>query len=93
MRVEVFSALPGVGWLLPDSRRSDHSSFWDIGVPAVMLTATANFRNPHYHRRSDTLETLDGRFLAATARGVERAVLLLSVDGVPVGPGAVDRGP
>ena len=85
MRVEVFSALPGAGWVMPDSRRSDHSSFWDIGVPAVMLTDTANFRNPNYHRRSDTVETLDGEFLAAAARGVERAVLLLAVEGEAVG--------
>jgi aminopeptidase YwaD len=81
MRPEVFSALPGEGWLMPDSRRSDHASFWDVGIPAVMVTDTANFRNPHYHRPSDTVETLDGEFLAAVARGVERAVLLLAEGG------------
>ena len=63
---------------MPDSRRSDHASFWDVGVPAVMLTDTANFRNPNYHRRGDTIDTLDGVFLAAVARGVERAILLVS---------------
>ena len=78
LRVEVFSSLPGQGWIMPDSRRSDHASFWDIGVPAVMLTDTANFRNPNYHRASDTVETLDGAFLAAVARGVERAIVLLA---------------
>lgn len=78
LRVEVFSALPGAGWILPDSRRSDHASFWDVGIPALMLTDTANFRNPNYHRTSDRLETLDGAFLAAVARGVERAILLLA---------------
>ena len=30
-------------------RRSDHASFWDRNYPAVMLTDTAEFRNPHYH--------------------------------------------
>ena len=59
-RVEVFDRLPGVGWIMPDSRRSDHASFWDRNVPAVLLTDTANFRNPHYHRPSDLPETLDG---------------------------------
>jgi len=78
LRVEVFSSLPGQGWIMPDSRRSDHASFWDIGVPAVMLTDTANFRNPNYHRASDTIETLDGAFLAAVARGVERSIVLLA---------------
>ncbi|MFT7463216.1 MAG: hypothetical protein ACI9EF_001560 [Pseudohongiellaceae bacterium] len=80
MRVEMFDRLPGVGWLMPDSRRSDHASFWDVGIPAVMLTDTANFRNPNYHRRSDLPETLDGEFLAAVGRGVERALLLLASD-------------
>jgi hypothetical protein len=77
-RVEVFDRLPGVGWALPDSRRSDHASFWDLNLPAVMLTDTANFRNPHYHRSSDLPETLDAEFLAAVTRGVERAVLILA---------------
>lgn len=76
MRAEVFSALPGAGWILPDSRRSDHASFWDAGLPAVMVTDTAPFRNPHYHKASDRWETLDLRFLAAVARGVERALLV-----------------
>ncbi len=44
--------LTGVGW-------SDHASFWKFGYPAVMITDTAIFRNPNYHKISDTLETLD----------------------------------
>jgi hypothetical protein len=43
-----------------------------------MLTDTANLRNPHYHRASDRVETLDLPFLAAAVRGVERAVLRLA---------------
>lgn len=50
--------------LLPDLRRSDHAPFWDAGLPAVMWTDTADFRNPHYHRSSDTAETLDYEFMA-----------------------------
>jgi len=80
LRVELFDRLPGVGWVMPDSRRSDHSSFWDRQLAAVMLTDTANFRNPHYHRASDLLETLDGEFLSAVGRGVERALLILAAD-------------
>jgi len=49
---------------MPHTRRSDHASFWDAGYPAVMLTDTANFRNPHYHRETDTLDTLDLEFLS-----------------------------
>ena len=51
--------VPGSGEVLPHTRRSDHASFWDQGYPAVMLTDTANFRNPHYHRETDTIETLN----------------------------------
>jgi len=76
LRVVDYDRLAGAGWLIPDSRRSDHASFWDANIPAVMLTDTAPFRNPHYHRPDDRPETLDGEFLAAVARGVERAALL-----------------
>jgi aminopeptidase YwaD len=55
--------VPGQGELLPDTRRSDHAAFWAHGYPAVMLTDTANFRNPHYHRPTDTIETLDFTFM------------------------------
>ncbi len=56
--------VPGSGELLPDSRRSDHASFWDEGYKAIMLTDTTNFRSPHYHRSTDTLETLNLEFAA-----------------------------
>ncbi|TAJ11022.1 MAG: M28 family peptidase [Nitrospirae bacterium] len=55
--------VPGRGEQLPDSRRSDHAAFWDEDYPAVMLTDTADFRNPHYHRPTDTIETLDFAFM------------------------------
>jgi hypothetical protein len=61
-------ALPGAGELLPDSRRSDHAPFWDNGYKAIMVTDTTNFRNPHYHKPSDTLETLNLHFAAAVCR-------------------------
>jgi Zn-dependent M28 family amino/carboxypeptidase len=30
-------------------RRSDHAPFWDVDEPALQLTDTADYRNPHYH--------------------------------------------
>lgn len=42
-----------------DFARSDHVSFWRAGAPAILVTDTANFRNPHYHRPTDTPDTLD----------------------------------
>jgi Zn-dependent M28 family amino/carboxypeptidase len=53
--------------LLPDLMRSDHFPFWEQGVPAVMWTDTGNFRNPHYHRASDTPDTLDYSFMRQVA--------------------------
>jgi aminopeptidase YwaD len=59
--------VPGRGEAMPHTRRSDHASFWDAGYPAVMLTDTANFRNPHYHRETDTVDTLNLEFLSNVA--------------------------
>ncbi len=56
--------VPFNGWILPSVRLSDHASFWDQGYKAVMITDSAFFRNPHYHLSSDTMETLDLRFMA-----------------------------
>ncbi|MFG2639478.1 M28 family peptidase [Streptomyces sp. NPDC048370] len=47
--------------------RSDHAAYWNAGVPAVLLTGTANFRNPRYHRPDDTPDTLDHARLTAVA--------------------------
>lgn len=47
-----------------DLLRSDHASFWDGGIhKAVQLTDTANFRNPNYHKLTDTPETLNYDFM------------------------------
>ncbi len=46
-------AVPGDGTLLPVTRLSDHASFWDRGLPALMITDTSFFRNPHYHQPTD----------------------------------------
>jgi Zn-dependent M28 family amino/carboxypeptidase len=65
--------VPGNGELLPDTRRSDHAAFWHHGFPAVMLTDTANFRNPNYHRSTDTLDTLNLEFLMRVVEAVTAA--------------------
>jgi Zn-dependent M28 family amino/carboxypeptidase len=58
------------GNIVPDTRRSDHAPFWDLGYPAIMITDTANLRNPHYHQPSDTIETLDLDFLTGVCQGL-----------------------
>ena len=74
--------VPGRGEIMPHTRRSDHASFWDAGYPAVMLTDTANFRNPHYHRETDTLDTLNLDFLSNVAAMVTATALQFA--GVPL---------
>jgi Zn-dependent M28 family amino/carboxypeptidase len=55
--------------------RSDHVPFWRVGLPALMWTDTAEFRNPHYHRPTDTPDTLDYDFLAGVTRLLVHAAL------------------
>lgn len=68
--------------VLPESihsiRMSDNSSFWDEGFPALMLTDTSFLRNPHYHRPTDTPETLNYESMSRVTRGVVGAVAQLA---------------
>ena len=66
-----------VPWWMPlvrNLRRSDHAPFWLAGIPAVMISDTANFRNPHYHQPTDTPETIDVELVARAAQTVLDAV-------------------
>jgi hypothetical protein len=49
---------------------SDHRNYWQLGYDAVMITDTAFIRNPHYHRATDTPETLDYERMASVVDGV-----------------------
>ncbi len=69
---------PLKGWLVPDTRLSDNASFWDAGYPALMLTDTAFLRNPHYHRPTDGIETLDFGFMARVTDAVVAVVARLA---------------
>jgi Zn-dependent M28 family amino/carboxypeptidase len=56
--------VPLRGWSVWATRRSDNASFWSNGFPALLLTDTADLRNPHYHRSTDRSGTLDYDFMA-----------------------------
>jgi hypothetical protein len=60
-------SVPGVTW-------SDHRSIAEIGVPALMVTDTAPFRDPHYHRESDTAGRLDYERMARLVAGLAHVV-------------------
>jgi Zn-dependent M28 family amino/carboxypeptidase len=66
--------LSGVGW-------SDHWSFWQEGYPAIMVTDTAPFRNPNYHRPTDKPDTLDYDRMARVVSGLREVVLSLANSG------------
>lgn len=63
--------IDGVGW-------SDHWSFWQIGVPAIMVTDTAPFRYPHYHRPTDTPDKVDYDRLARVVDGMTTVIRSLA---------------
>jgi Zn-dependent M28 family amino/carboxypeptidase len=71
-------AVPMKGWLVPDVRRSDNARFWDAGYPSLMVTDTADLRNPHYHRASDTPDTLDYGFMGKVVEVIAKAVVELA---------------
>jgi Zn-dependent M28 family amino/carboxypeptidase len=59
--------IPGIAW-------SDHWSFAQYGFQAVMVTDTAPFRYPHYHRPTDTPDKIDYEKLARVVKGMERVI-------------------
>lgn len=65
----------------PDFLRSDHAPFLLNGQPAVILTDTANFRNPNYHKPTDTPDTLDAKRWATVVRAVAKAASAIADPG------------
>ena len=66
------SQMPGIDF-------SDHRNFWANDFPAVMVTDTAFFRNPHYHTELDTADRLDYHKMAEVVYGVYQHILLLAL--------------
>ncbi len=59
--------LPGVGW-------SDHWSFWQCGYRAVMVTDTAIYRYPHYHKKTDTVDKINFQKMTLVVSGLENVL-------------------
>jgi len=57
------------------SDASDHRNYWSHGWKAVVITDTAFLRNPNYHTRRDTADTLDYERMARVVDGVLNAAL------------------
>jgi Zn-dependent M28 family amino/carboxypeptidase len=54
---------------------SDQRNYWTFGYPALMINDTSFIRNPHYHERSDTIDTLDFVKMAAVVTAAYRALV------------------
>lgn len=69
------SPFPSIGGLAPGAVEgvdlSDHWAYHQFGIPALMVTDTAPFRNPYYHAPDDLPETVDYDSLAHITRGLE----------------------
>ena len=73
-----FLLVPGNGKGMEEVRLSDHSTFWDEGFPALLVTDTSFLRNPNYHLPSDRMETLNFEFMQKVATGVFYSVVELA---------------
>jgi hypothetical protein len=61
-------------------RLSDNASFWNAGIPALMITDTSFLRNPNYHRKSDTPDKLSIPAMEYLAVGLAHAVGVYKLD-------------
>jgi len=53
---------------------SDQRSYWKFGYNALMINDTAFIRNPHYHMKSDTIDTLDFKKMTEVINSAYRAI-------------------
>ena len=65
----------GIEKVFTDLLRSDHTPFWEAGIPAVMWTDTSEFRNPNYHAPTDTPDTLNYSSMADVTKVMVQHVL------------------
>ncbi len=54
---------------------SDHWSFWQNDLPALMVTDTAFLRNPNYHMPTDRPDTLDYQRMALVVDGLYQVAI------------------
>jgi hypothetical protein len=70
--------IPGIDW-------SDHWSFSNFGYPALMVTDTAYFRDPHYHQLTDLPDNVDAEKVARVTHGMAKVIWQMASHGWPTG--------
>ena len=53
---------------------SDHLNFWKFGYDAVFISDTAFYRNQNYHKKTDTIETLNFELLSELVKGIHLTI-------------------
>ena len=53
---------------------SDHRNYWKFGYPAVMVIGTSGKGNPHYHKKTDSIETLDFAVMTKAVNSIVQAI-------------------
>ncbi len=86
-----YYSLNRMGGMLKDAARSDHAAYWESNLPAIMLTDTANFRNPNYHQLSDRIDTLDFEFMTAVTCATAATLLEWAKVEEPEGEGRINE--
>jgi hypothetical protein len=56
---------------------SDHLNYWNLNIPATMITDTAFFRNKNYHTKQDTVATLNVDKMKEVIDGLALSILSL----------------
>ncbi len=64
-------SIEGLDW-------SDHLNYWNFGYSASMLTDTGPNRNKNYHRKSDTIESIDIGKMSRVIDGVLESILKIN---------------
>ena len=62
---------------LPAVDFSDHSNYYEYGIPSLLVTDTAFCRNPTYHTAADKCDLLDFGRLSGVVCGLLQAVTLV----------------
>lgn len=53
---------------------SDHRNYWALDIPAVMIIGSGGQKNPHYHTKTDTINTLDFRIMTHAVSSIAHAL-------------------
>jgi Zn-dependent M28 family amino/carboxypeptidase len=80
LKIEVFEAPQLLEFLFT---LSDHAPFWQQNYPALLFCNTAFYRNEHFHRETDTWNTLDYDKMVQVTVGLYHIILSLDASCAP----------